>query len=150
MEKVNIDLGKRLSDIRNTLGFNKNQSAFAKTLDTYQGNLSKMESGERKISTQVLYQLSHKHNVNMNWFFRGEGDSLLDRSKVEVTSSEYQLLLEKVNTQKEIIEMLKTQVQVLKNTISDMEKHEEYWNNRKVKTDEDQDLYDSDLTKNAG
>jgi hypothetical protein len=31
-----------------------------------------------------------------------------------------------------------------------MEKHEEYWNNRKVKTDEDQDLYDSDLTKNAG
>lgn len=77
MEQNQVDQSRRLQQLIKAL--NMNQSKFAKHLGVTQPNISRMITGESRISTEILNRiiLTHK-NVNLHWLLTGEGEMFMD------------------------------------------------------------------------
>ncbi len=71
----------RLNELINTLSIKKKE--FAKEIDVSSGNLSDWLSDKRKSkpSADVLFRISEKFNVDMNWLITGEGEMFLSRDQ---------------------------------------------------------------------
>jgi transcriptional regulator with XRE-family HTH domain len=77
MEQDRIDQGIRLQKLAKAL--NLNQSSLAKSLGTTQPNISRMVTGESKISSEVMLRILNLHkNVNVHWLLTGEGSMFVD------------------------------------------------------------------------
>jgi transcriptional regulator with XRE-family HTH domain len=59
-----------------------NQSKFAKQLGMTQPNISRMVTGESRISTEILNRiiLAHK-NVNLHWLLTGDGEMFMESTQ---------------------------------------------------------------------
>jgi transcriptional regulator with XRE-family HTH domain len=94
MEQDQIEQGARLSKLVKALNFN--QSTFARSLDMTQPNISRMLSGESKISAEALSRIIHTYKqVNLHWLLTGEGEMFLAPahdvgSQVKETPDPYQ------------------------------------------------------------
>ena len=71
------DIGKRLTQVRQF--FRESQIEFAKRLKTSRGSIIRYEKGERKITPDVLYQLT-QHDIDINWLLIGQGQMLINMS----------------------------------------------------------------------
>ena len=72
-----MSISKRLRKIReDLLHFKQRQGAFATTIGISQQAYSKYETGDTNIPNKVLYALSTKYQVNLNWLITGEGDDV--------------------------------------------------------------------------
>lgn len=77
MEQHQIDQSIRLQKLIKAL--NLKQTTFAKSLGITQPNISRMISGENKISAEVLNRIAFAHkNVNLHWLLTGEGGMFMD------------------------------------------------------------------------
>lgn len=77
MEQNQIEQGIRLKKLIKALNFK--QTTFAQSLGTTQPNISRMVSGENKISAEVLNRMSLTHKtVNLHWLLTGDGEMFLD------------------------------------------------------------------------
>lgn len=76
MEQIQIDQSRRLQLLIKAL--NMNQSKFAKHLGVTQPNISRMVTGESRISTEILNRiiLAYK-NVNLHWLLTGDGEMFI-------------------------------------------------------------------------
>lgn len=76
MEQNQIDQSRRLQQLIKALKMN--QSKFAKQLGVTQPNISRMVTGESRISTEILNRiiLAYK-NVNLHWLLTGEGEMFI-------------------------------------------------------------------------
>jgi len=54
------------------------QVEMAKTLETKQPNISKIEKGDRPLSFAMLRILRTKYKLNINWYITGQGTMLND------------------------------------------------------------------------
>ena len=77
MEQIQMDQSRRLQKLIKAL--NMNQSKFAKHLGVTQPNISRMVTGESRISTEILNRiiLAYK-NVNLHWLLTGDGEMFKD------------------------------------------------------------------------
>ena len=66
----NIEIGKRIKEIRNDKKLN--QREFAKRLTLSQNHISYLEKGIRKITEKFIY------NVNKEWLLTGTGEKYID------------------------------------------------------------------------
>ncbi len=82
-------MNKRLKLIRNTLSLS--QDAFGKKLGITGAGISKIESGDRRLTEQMLLAICREYNVNENWFRTGNGDMFQDIKKDEYTQASTQL-----------------------------------------------------------
>ncbi len=72
MDQQQIDQSIRLKKLIKTLQLN--QSLFAKSLGMTQPNISRMVSGDGKISLEVLNRITDIYkNINLHWLLTGEG-----------------------------------------------------------------------------
>jgi transcriptional regulator with XRE-family HTH domain len=80
MEQNQIDQSRRLQQLIKAL--NMNQSKFAKQLGVTQPNISRMVTGESRISTEILNRiiLAHK-NVNLHWLLTGDGEMFMESTQ---------------------------------------------------------------------
>ena len=77
MEQYQIDQSIRLQKLIKAL--NLKQTTFAKSLGITQPNISRMVSGENKISAEVLNRIALAHKkTNLHWLLTGEGEMFLD------------------------------------------------------------------------
>lgn len=77
MEQNQIEQSIRLQKLIKAL--NLNQSKFAKSLGITQPNISRMISGENKISAEVLNRIALSHKkTNLHWLLTGEGEMFLE------------------------------------------------------------------------
>lgn len=77
MEQNQIEQGIRLKKLIKALSLK--QTTFAKGLGTTQPNISRMVSGENKISAEVLNRMIQKYkNVNLHWLLTGDGEMFID------------------------------------------------------------------------
>jgi transcriptional regulator with XRE-family HTH domain len=73
MEPTHIDQGTRLQKLIKALKMN--QVSFARSLGMTQPNISRMASGENKVSSEALNRITQVHKqVNIHWLLTGEGD----------------------------------------------------------------------------
>ncbi|MBK6930939.1 MAG: helix-turn-helix domain-containing protein [Saprospirales bacterium] len=73
MDQNQIEQGIRLRKLIKALGLN--QTLFAKSLGMTQPNISRMVSGEGKISVEALNRITGTHKrVNLHWLLTGEGE----------------------------------------------------------------------------
>ena len=66
------DIGIRLQLIRKKL--NLLQKDFAKSLDISNASLSEMEAGNAKPRFELIYNITSKYKVNINYLLHGEGE----------------------------------------------------------------------------
>jgi transcriptional regulator with XRE-family HTH domain len=72
MDQQQIDQSIRLKKLIKMLGLN--QTLFAQSLGMTQPNISRMVSGDGKISLEVLNRITDIYkNVNLHWLLTGEG-----------------------------------------------------------------------------
>ncbi|HRI59584.1 MAG TPA: helix-turn-helix transcriptional regulator [Saprospiraceae bacterium] len=77
MEQNQIEQSIRLQKLIKAL--NLKQTTFAQSLGIKQPNISRMISGQNKISAEVLNRISNTHKtVNLHWLLTGEGEMFLD------------------------------------------------------------------------
>ena len=77
MEQLQIEQGIRLQQLMKAL--NLKQTGFARSLGMTQPNISRMVTGESKISVEVLNRIIDTYkNVNMHWLLTGEGAMFMD------------------------------------------------------------------------
>jgi DNA-binding XRE family transcriptional regulator len=86
------EIGFRLQLVRKKL--NLLQKDFAKTLDISNASLSEMEAGNAKPRFELIYNITKKFKVNINYLLHGEGevfmsDEISRQSGLEI-KSEYQ------------------------------------------------------------
>jgi len=86
------EIGFRLQAVRKKL--NLLQKDFAKTLDISNASLSEMEAGNAKPRFELIYNITKKFKININYLLHGEGeifmsDELSRQSGFEI-KSEYQ------------------------------------------------------------
>ena len=74
-------MNKRLKEIRKTLSLS--QEAFGKKLGVTGAGISKIESGDRNLTEQMLISICREFNVNENWLRTGEGEMFLDFAEDE-------------------------------------------------------------------
>ena len=73
MEQSQIEQSIRLQKLIKAL--NLKQTTFAKSLGITQPNISRMVSGENKISAEVLNRIALAHKkTNLHWLLTGEGE----------------------------------------------------------------------------
>jgi len=83
MEQIQIEQGIRLQKLIKVL--NLKQASFAQTLGMTQPNISRMVSGESRISVEVLNRIIDTYkNVNLHWLLTGDGDIFMDSQKEEI------------------------------------------------------------------
>lgn len=79
MEQNQIEQGIRLKNLIKAL--NLNQLGFAKSLDMTQPNISRMVSGEGKVSIEVLNRITGRYKqVNLHWLVTGDGGMFFDEN----------------------------------------------------------------------
>ena len=66
------EIGLRLQMVRKRL--NLLQKDFASTLNISNASLSEMEAGNAKPRFELLYNITKRYNVNLNYLLHGEGD----------------------------------------------------------------------------
>jgi hypothetical protein len=72
MNQQQIDQSIRLKKLIKMLGLN--QTLFAQSLGMTQPNISRMVSGDGKISLEVLNRITDIYkNINLHWLLTGEG-----------------------------------------------------------------------------
>ena len=77
MEQNQIEQSIRLQKLIKAL--NLKQTTFAQSLGIKQPNISRMVSGQNKITAEVLNRISHTHKtVNLHWLLTGEGEMFLE------------------------------------------------------------------------
>ncbi len=77
MEQNQIEQSVRLQKLIKAL--NLKQTTFAQSLGIKQPNISRMISGQNKISAEVLNRISNTHKmINLHWLLTGEGEMFLD------------------------------------------------------------------------
>ena len=69
------EIGFRLQLVRKKL--NLLQKDFAKTLDISNASLSEMEAGNAKPRFELIYNITKKFKVNINYLLHGEGEIFL-------------------------------------------------------------------------
>ena len=72
----NIEIGKRIKEIRNDKKLN--QREFAKRLTLSQNHISYFEKGIRKITEKFINDLCKEYNVNKEWLLTGTGEKYID------------------------------------------------------------------------
>lgn len=72
----NIEIGKRIKEIRNDKKLN--QREFAKRLTLSQNHISYLEKGIRKITEKFINDLCKEYNVNKEWLLTGSGEKYID------------------------------------------------------------------------
>ena len=76
----NIEIGKRIKEIRNDKKLN--QREFAKRLTLSQNHISYLEKGIRKITEKFINDLCKEYNVNKEWLLTGTGEKYIDMIEV--------------------------------------------------------------------
>lgn len=74
-------MNKRLKLLRKNL--NLSQEAFAKKLGVTGAGISKIESGSRNLTSQMIVSICREFNVNEDWLKTGEGEMFTQLSKAE-------------------------------------------------------------------
>lgn len=93
MEENHLEQGQRLKLLIKML--RQNQSSFAQSLGMTQPNISRMVSGEGKLSVELLNRITKTYkDVNLHWLLTGQGDMFIatqepDISQVNDLLSEY-------------------------------------------------------------
>ena len=72
----NIEIGKRIKEIRNDKKLNQRESA--KRLTLSQNHISYLEKGIRKITEKFINDLCKEYNVNKEWLLTGTGEKYID------------------------------------------------------------------------
>jgi len=87
MEQIQIEQGIRLQQLIKVL--NLRQASFAKSLGMTQPNISRMVTGEGKISVEVLNRIIDTYkNVNLHWLLTGEGVMFMDSREEKIRQVE--------------------------------------------------------------
>jgi transcriptional regulator with XRE-family HTH domain len=77
MQQQRIDQNIRLKNLIKALDLN--QISFASSLGMAQPNISRMISGEGRVSIEVLNRISDRYKqVNLHWLLTGIGEMFLD------------------------------------------------------------------------
>lgn len=77
MEQTQIQQGIRLTKLIKAL--NLKQNTFAQSLGTTQPNISRMVSGQNKISAEVLNRITQTYKkINLHWLLTGDGEMFID------------------------------------------------------------------------
>ena len=77
MEQIQIEQGIRLQQLMKAL--NLKQTGFARSLGMTQPNISRMVTGESKISVEVINRIIDTYkNVNLHWLLTGDGAMFMD------------------------------------------------------------------------
>lgn len=72
-------IGQSIRLLKLIKALNLKQTTFAQSLGIKQPNISRMISGQNKISAEVLNRISNTHkSVNLHWLLTGEGEMFLD------------------------------------------------------------------------
>jgi transcriptional regulator with XRE-family HTH domain len=128
MEEIQIDQGQRLLKLIKAL--KTNQTSFARSLGMTQSNISRIISGENKLSGEVLIRMIQNHKgVNLHWLLTGEGSMFLletpagKKDKVEEPAAGYekgktQLLYREVEA---ILELYARRIESLEETVARLE-----------------------------
>lgn len=66
------EIGIRIQMVRKTL--NLLQKDFARSLDISNASLSEMEAGNAKPRFELLYNITKRYNINLNYLLHGEGE----------------------------------------------------------------------------
>ena len=74
-DKLWKEIGERVQGVRKKL--NLLQKDFAKTLDISNASLSEIESGNAKPRFELIYNITKKYQININYLLHGEGEILL-------------------------------------------------------------------------
>ncbi|MDD3417677.1 MAG: helix-turn-helix transcriptional regulator [Lachnospiraceae bacterium] len=74
-------MNKRLKSIRKILTLS--QESFGKKLGVTGAGISKIESGDRGITEQMILAICREFNVNEEWLRNGNGDMFLDFTEDE-------------------------------------------------------------------
>ncbi|MCP5108264.1 MAG: helix-turn-helix transcriptional regulator [bacterium] len=70
-------VGERLKEIRKNLGFL--QKEFAEELDISTSAISDIEAGKIKPRFDLIFNITKKFNVNVNYLLHGKGDMFMPR-----------------------------------------------------------------------
>mgnify|MGYP001221586766 CR=1 FL=1 len=77
MEQIQIEQGIRLQQLMKAL--NLKQTGFARSLGMTQPNISRMVTGESKISVEVINRIIDTYKtVNLHWLLTGDGAMFMD------------------------------------------------------------------------
>lgn len=93
MDENHLEQAQRLRLLIKIL--RQNQSTFARSLGMTQPNISRMASGEGKLSVELLNRITKTYKeVNLHWLLTGQGNALIatgepDISQVNELLSEY-------------------------------------------------------------
>ena len=74
-------MNERLKEIRKALSLS--QEAFGKKLGITGAGVSKIESGDRNLTEQMILAVCREFNINEDWLRNGNGDMFLDFSEDE-------------------------------------------------------------------
>ena len=78
-------LNERIKILRNHLKLS--QDSFGKKLGVTGASISRLEKGERNLTTQMIKSICREFNVNENWLTAGEGDMFIELSKSEIAAN---------------------------------------------------------------
>lgn len=78
-------MNERLKSIRKILSLS--QDAFGKKLGVTGAGISKIESGDRGITEQMILAICREFNVNEEWLRNGNGDMFLDFTEDEFSKA---------------------------------------------------------------
>lgn len=67
-------MNNRFKEIRKHPSINLSQDAFGKRLGVTGAGISKLESGDRNITEQMIRAVCREFNINEHWLRTGEGD----------------------------------------------------------------------------
>lgn len=82
------EIGLRLQMVRKSL--NLLQKDFARSLNISNASLSEMEAGNAKPRFELLYNITKRYNVNLNYLLHGEGEifmsnDILQQNPIAIT-----------------------------------------------------------------
>ena len=69
-------VGKRMKAVRKALNFSTKE--LAELFGMSQGNLSKIERGEQRVSVEILAHLHKQWNIDLTWLISGEGEMFIN------------------------------------------------------------------------
>ncbi len=78
-------MNERIKILRNHLKLS--QDSFGKKLGVTGASISRLEKGERNLTTQMIKSICREFNVNENWLTTGEGDMFIELSKSEIAAN---------------------------------------------------------------
>jgi len=75
----------RMKELRNS-GLGLSQDAFGKRLGVTAAAISKIESGDRGLTEQMVLAISREFNVNAEWLRTGTGQMFVELSRQEMAA----------------------------------------------------------------